>query len=297
MKKYIISLCAAFIAFGAFHLEAYAKKDMALQLYSIRTLIGKPELYAKNHVEVFKKLKAYGYSSVEAASYNEGKFYGVAPEQYRKDVEDAGLVSLSSHTGHRLSQEELASGDISASLAWWDKAIPAHKAAGLSYIVTPSDHFPKSMKEAEILCKYHNAIGQKCKAAGIQYGYHSHSFEFKPIEGTDQFWYDYFIQHTNPEYVFFQMDVYWCMMAQQSPVEYFKKYPGRFTFLHIKDKYEVGQSGMVGFDAIFKNFGLSGTKGYVIEMERTDGTIDIMEGVRRSAEYLQKSKFVKSSYK
>ena len=86
-------------------------------------------------------------------------------------------------------------------------------------------------------------------------------------------------------------------MAQQSPCEYFKKYPGRFTCLHIKDKYELGQSGMVGFDAIFRNYKTSGMKNFVVELERTDGTIDIMEGVKRSANYLRKSKFVKPSYK
>ena len=37
-------------------------------------------------------------------------------------------------------------------------------------------------------------------------------------------------------------------------------------------------------------------KNYVVELEGTDGTIDIMEGVRRSAEYLRSSQFVKASY-
>ncbi|MBP3774550.1 MAG: TIM barrel protein [Bacteroidaceae bacterium] len=273
-----------------------AQKEMSLQLYSLRTLIGKPELYAKNHAEVFKKLKQYGYTGAEAAHYGDGKFYGVSPEQYKKDLEDAGLKSVSSHTAHRLSKEELANHDFTAALEWWDEAIKAHKAAGMKYIVTPSDHFPKSLKEAQTLCDYHNAIGQKCKAAGIKYGYHSHSFEYEKIEGTDVLWYDYFIQNTNPEYVFFQMDVYWCVMAKQAPVHYYKKYPGRFELLHIKDRYELGESGMVGFDAIFNNYKLSGMKGYVVEMEHTDGTIDIMEGVKRCAQYLQNLKEVKASY-
>lgn len=34
-------------------------------------------------------------------------------------------------------------------------------------------------------------------------------------------------------------------------MDYMKKYRGRFEILHIKDKNEIGQSGMVGFDAIF----------------------------------------------
>ena len=45
------------------------------------------------------------------------------------------------------------------------------------------------------------------------------------------------------------------VMGKASPVDYFKKYPGRFRLLHIKDRREIGQSGMVGFDAIFANAG------------------------------------------
>jgi hypothetical protein len=66
--------------------------------------------------------------------------------------------------------------------------------------------------------------------------------------------------------------------------------------LHIKDKYELGESGMIGFDAIFNHASLAGLKDYVVEMEDTDGSISIMEGVKRSAQYLLSSRFVKYSY-
>ena len=49
------------------------------------------------------------------------------------------------------------------------------------------------------------------------------------------------------------MDLYWVVRGQNSPVDYFNKYPGRFKIFHVKDHREIGQSGMVGFDAIFKN--------------------------------------------
>jgi len=133
-----------------------------------------------------------------------------------------------------------------------------------------------------------------CKDAGIEYGYHSHSHEFQKV--GDQVWYDYFIAHTDPSLVFFQMDVYWAVMAQQSPVEYFKKYPGRFHVLHIKDKYEIGESGMVGFDAIFRHATDAGLRDYVVEIEGTDGTIDILEAAKRSANYLRALRSVKKSY-
>lgn len=269
-------------------------KEMALQLYSVRDLIGDAEKYAKNHVEVFQRLRQMGYTAVEAASYRDGKFYGVSPEQFKSDVQVAGLMPLSSHATRVLTDEEVKNHDFTAAMKWWKEAIKAHKAAGMTYIVTPWGDVPKTLEEAQTLCDYHNAVGKLCRESGLLYGYHSHSHEFQEV--GDEAWYNYFVSHTNPEYVFFQMDVYWAVMAQQSPVEWFKKYPGRFRLLHIKDMYELGKSGMVGFDAIFKHVKEAGLHGYVVEMEGTDGTIDIMEGVKRCANYLRRSPFVKASY-
>ena len=106
--------------------------------------------------------------------------------------------------------------------------------------------------------------------------------------------YDYMLEHTNPDLVFFQMDVYWTVRGQQSPVEYFQKYPGRFILLHIKDHKELGQSGMVGFDAIFKNTGVAGTKFLIVEVEQY--TYTPIESVKLSLDYLRNCPLVKESY-
>ena len=58
------------------------------------------------------------------------------------------------------------------------------------------------------------------------------------------------------------------MRGQNSPVDYFNKYPGRFTMLHIKDHREIGQRGMVGYDAIFKNTDTAGVRHIVAEIEK-----------------------------
>ena len=293
-KKLIVALLL-FLPLGGG--QVGAKKQIGLQLYSIREVIGSPAKYAQHHVEVFKKLASWGYTAVEAASYDQGKgtFYGVSPEQFRADCEAAGLECLSSHATRGLNADELKNHDFTEALRWWDKAIADHKAASMKYIVTPGWGVPKTQKEAQTLCDYANAIGQKCRAAGLQYGYHTHSHEYQKVEGTP--WIDFMMQHIDAENMFWQMDTYWCVMGQQSPVQYFKKYPGRFTMLHIKDLYELGESGMVDFNAIFRNATTAGLCDYIVEMEGTDGTIDIMEGVRRCATYLLKNKTVRKSYR
>lgn len=298
MRK-ITLILASLLALGAVSCtggkqdEKPVAKEIGVQLYSIRDVIGNPEAYARNHEEAFKALAQMGYTSVEAACYSDGKLYGVDPEQYKADLEAAGLKSLSTHIGRNLSDEELASGDFTESMKWWDQAIAAHKAAGCKYVVCPSFAVPQTLAGLKTYCDYFNAIGAKCKENGMLFGYHNHSHEFNKVE--DKVIYDFMLENTNPESVFFEMDVYWAIMGHAAPVEYFKKYPGRFTMLHIKDYRELGESGMVGFDAIFNNAGLAGMKDFIVEIEAfTKG--DWKESMKACADYLLKSDFVKATY-
>lgn len=273
------------------------KKDIAIQLYSVRDRIGsyvnQTGKYDTDYSGILKELSQMGYTAIEAAGYNEGKFYNRTPQEFKKDVEAAGLKVLSSHCTKPLSAGELASGDFTESLAWWDIAIKAHKEAGMTYIVTPWLDVPQTVKDLKTYCDYYNEIGKRCKANGLKYGYHNHAHEFQKVEDQVVMM-DYMIENTNPEYVFIEMDVYWVVMGQNSPVDYFNKYPGRFTVLHIKDHREIGQSGMVGFDAIFKNAETAGVKHIVVEVEKYSTTIE--ESIQTSLDYLLDAPFVKTSY-
>ena len=264
-----------------------------MQLYSVRSLIGAFGNNSSDYKPLLDTLAKMGYTAVEAASYADGKLYGADPAQFKADVEAAGMKVLSSHIGRNLSAKELESGDFSESLAWWDGCIAAHKAAGMKYIVMPSMETPKTLKGLQTYCDYFNAIGRKSAEQGIAFGYHNHNFEFQKIE--DQVMYDYMLSHTDPAYVFFEMDVYWTVIADASPVEYFKKYPGRFKILHIKDEKEIGQSGMVGFDAIFRNAATAGVENIVVEVERYSYD-DVARSIKESIDYLEAAPFVPASY-
>lgn len=292
MKK-IITLALLFV-FAAGVMPVDAKKEVCFQMYSVRDKIGDANKYAKNHETVLKELAKYGYTSVEAASYGDGKFYGVSPEQFKADIEAAGLKVLSSHTTRNLNDEEIKNHDFKAALQWWDECIDAHKRAGMKYIVAPWCNVPSTIGAMQTICDFYNEVGKRVKAAGMEFGYHNHSHEYQKVEGKEMML-DYMIQHTNPEYVFFEMDVYWTVRGQASPVEYFNKYPGRFKLLHIKDHNEIGQSGMVGFDAIFNNASKAGMQYWVVELEHAS-TPDIMKGMKESIDYLKKAKFVKAKY-
>lgn len=301
--KIKIILAAMFVLFAVLPHQTItaqkknAKKDIGIQLYSVRDLIkGTNQLgeASTTYIEVLKKLGKMGYTGTEAAGYNNGKFYNRTPEEFKKDIETAGLKVLSSHCTKQLSSDELSSGDFSESLKWWDECIAAHKAAGMTYIVTPWADVPKTVKDLKTYCEYYNEIGKRCKENGMLYGYHNHAHEFQKVE--DQVvMLDYMIENTDPEYVFYEMDVYWVVIGKNSPVDYFNKYPGRFKVLHIKDLREVGQSGMVGFDAIFKNTDTAGVQHIIVEVEKYS-TPNIEKSVQESIDYLLNAPFVKKSY-
>lgn len=233
--------------------------DIYIQLYSVRDDI------KTDFNSTIKGVADIGYTGVEAAGYNDGKFYNLSPIDFKKEIEDSGMKVLSSHAGKSLSKEPSKT-NWEPIWEWWDKAIAAHKSAGMKYLITASMPKPDNIADLQVYCDYYNEIGRRCKEQGIRFGYHNHSFEF--VEIGNKLMYDYMIENTNPEYVFFQMDVYWVVRGGKSPVEYFKRYPGRFEVLHIKDEKELGESGMVGFDAIFKNTAIAGTKYIVVEIER-----------------------------
>ena len=266
------------------------KKEMAVQLYSARQLIGTPELFAKNHEYVLGRLAQMGYTGAEAASYSDGLFSGLQPEAFKAALDKAGLELISSHTTRPLSAQELASGDYSAALKWWDKCIDAHLKAGIPRLVMSYSQKLNTEAELKVMAEYLDAIGRKCNEAGIRFGYHNHAHEFAKIGDTTMM--DYFLENTDPENVFIEMDVYWAVVGGAAPVDYMNKYPGRFEVLHIKDKREIGQSGMVGFDAIFRNFRKAGTEAFVVEMEESS-TPNILKGLRESALYLRNASYVK----
>lgn len=292
MKKILFSLILAcslpslLVSCGDAKDGVLPKKEMAIQLYSMRDTLNR---CGTNYMPVLEQLASWGYTAVEAANYNNGLFYGTTPEEFKANVEKAGMKVLSSHVGHNLNAEEVASHDFGAALDWWKKCIADHKAAGMKYIVNPGMGVPATLADLQTQCDFLNEVGKLCAAEGIKFGYHSHSHEYRRVEGKVM--YDYMIEHTDPQYVFFQMDVYWAVVGGVAPVEYFERYPGRFTLLHIKDRCTLGESGMLGFDAIFNHADVAGLKGFVVEVE-----CDPYPSVEESAAYIRKAPFVKASY-
>ena len=94
------------------------KKDIGIQLYSVRSLIGVFGKSQGDYKPVLKQLADMGYTSVEAASYKDGMLYGQTPEQFRKDVEDAGMRVISTPRCVRFRRSRICRPTAAISTRW-----------------------------------------------------------------------------------------------------------------------------------------------------------------------------------
>ncbi|MFA7065970.1 MAG: sugar phosphate isomerase/epimerase, partial [Dysgonamonadaceae bacterium] len=120
-------------------------KNISIQLYSVR------EDIQRDFKGTIAKVAEAGYKGVEAANYNDGKFYGLTPEEFKNEIEAVGMEVISSHTGRPL-EEKIADTNWDEVWAWWDTAIDAHKRADMKYIVAPWMPTPTTLSDLKEYC-------------------------------------------------------------------------------------------------------------------------------------------------
>ncbi len=104
---------------------------------------------------------------------------------------------------------------------------------------------PFDLPQAQKAVADFNRAGEVLKKEfGITFCYHNHGFEFYPWE--DGTFFDYIIQHTNPKYVGFEMDILWTFFPGHDPAELLLKYPKRFKLMHLKDLKKGVPGDMTG---------------------------------------------------
>ena len=249
-------------------------KNIGIQLVSVH------QEMQTDAVGTIKELSRMGYSYVETFVYDKGTFYGMSPLKFRKVVEDNGMQFLGSMT----FQDLPAADDWESALKWWSNTIDDHVEAGVEYLTTSNNQLKsvKTIKELKRYSAYYNAIGKLCREKGITFAFHNHADEFRFVEGVRI--YDYFLENTNPEYVYFQADIYWMDVGGVKPVDYFKKYPNRFLSWHIKDYKELGASGNIDWMELFHHQEFEVPKYMVAEVE--DYSYPPMYSVQLAWEYL-----------
>ncbi len=279
--RIIMLVAVTSLVFSTFY-SCKPSKNIGLQLYSVRDSI-------KNDVPgAVAKVGKMGYKFVEPAGYRDGKFYGMEPAAFKTLCETNKMTIISSHAGHNVPD----STNYTETMAWWDACIDAHVAAGAKFIVqaSMSRSAYESLAGLKAYCDYFNEVGEKCNARGIRFGYHNHDKEFSTqIDGITI--YNFMLENTDPSKVMFEMDLYWTVVGGANPVDYFNKYPGRFELWHIKDKEEIGASGMMDFASIWANAAKSGMKYGIVEVEQYN--FDQFTSCQKSIDFLNAAEYVK----
>ncbi|HKC35824.1 MAG TPA: sugar phosphate isomerase/epimerase [Chitinophagaceae bacterium] len=257
-------------------------KSLAVQLYTVR------EAVAKNLEGALEQLAGLGYKNIELYGYN-GTFFGKTVSEFKTILANTGIKVLSSH--HTTGIAMKGKGTLTDG---WDKAIEDIHAIGADYMVCaflfPNERTPENYKSLPAMLE---KAGTATKAAGIQFAYHNHDFEFEKLDDT--LVYDFLLKNTSSDLVKMEMDLYWISKAGQDPVAYFEKYPGRFAMWHVKDMEagtkaitEVG-NGTIDFDRIFKARKKAGLKYWFVEQDTSKR--DMFESLKISRDYLAKKNY------
>lgn len=188
-----------------------------IQLYSVRKEM------AEDFEAALAGVREAGFLEVESASLPKKP-----AKELRAALDKAGLKCVSAHRSFV---------DVTKNL---DQTLEFEKEMGVSYIICPGpgrkDPTQKgtlSIEDWQYNAESFNTSGAKLKAAGINFGYHNHWVEFAPVDGKVP--YEELLRICDPKKTTFELDCGWAMVAGHNPADLFKKYPHRFSMLHVKD--------------------------------------------------------------
>jgi sugar phosphate isomerase/epimerase len=264
---------------------------IGVQLYTVR------DAMQSDFEGTIAKVAAVGYKEVEFAGY-----FDHSPKDVRAILDKNGLSAPSCHVGYDLVEKK------------WPETLEAAKIVGHSYIICPwiDEKQRSSLDGWKRAAELFNRAGEASAKAGIQFGYHNHSFEFEPAGSLGgQLPYDFLLAELHPKFVAMEMDLCWISVAGKDPLSYFEKYPGRFPLVHVKDWVKdassssgyqgaMGQSvqygghmadvgqGSIDWKNLFAHSGKAGIKHYFVENDEPKSAFD---AIRTSYAYLHDLKF------
>ena len=115
----------------------------------------------------------------------------------------------------------------------------AAKILGFEYVILPAipEERRKTLDDYRKMADTFNTIGAAAKREGIKFAYHNHGYGLSEVEG--QIPLHLILDNTDPELVFLEMDLFWTIAGRADPIQYLKKYSGRYRSMHVKDMKEL----------------------------------------------------------
>ncbi len=189
------------------------KGPIGLELYSLR------EQFAKDVPSTLDRVRDLGIQYVEVAST-----YKLTPEEFKKQLDAKGLKPISGLFDYARFRDDV------------EGVAREAKTLGLQYVGCAwIAHKTGSFNEADMrgAIAVFNRAGEALAKHGLNFFYHTHGYEFQPYgDGT---LFDLMMKETKPEFVRYEMDIFWIVHPGQDPVKLLEKYGNRFELMHVKD--------------------------------------------------------------
>ena len=257
------------------------KERIGLQLYSLR------EQFAKDVPKTLDQVRDFGIKYVETHST-----YGLTPEKFRAELDSRGLKAVSGHFSYERCRDDVEGVAREAKIL-------GEQYVGCAWIPHKDPFDEKTCREAIMVF---NRAGEALAKHGLKFFYHTHGYEFLPYGNGTLF--DLMMAETKPQFVHYEMDVFWIVHPGQDPVKLLEKYGSRFELMHVKDMKRgtptglfTGHSdvtnnvalgtGVIDWHAVFKAARKAGVKWYFIEDESPTS----VQQIPQSLSYLEKLKF------
>jgi len=232
---------------------------LGAQLYTLRDFIKTYE----DTQETFRYLNGIGIHTVQIS--------GIGPipqEKVAYLVEKYEMDVCVTHIDYNRLKEET------------DTVIAEHKLIGCKNIGIGSMPmlYRFSDEGVETFLEEVREIGPKLSAAGMQFQYHNHAFEFARLENGRRIM-DMLLEDTKPSDLHFILDTYWLQYGGVNPAEYIQKAAGRMEVCHFKDyqftnddgpKFTEVGTGNLNLDACYCACRDTGVEAIVIEQDKCD---------------------------
>ena len=256
-------------------------QELGVQIYSFRNQL-KTDLPG-----TLQKIKDMGLTNLEG----EFSYYGLSIAEFKQLLDRKKMKMVTIAATYEKLQTDLYTimGDA--------------KILGAKYVVChwiPHENNEFTIDHARKAVEVFNEAGKKLREKGITLCYHPHGYEFRPYESGTLF--DYIVTKSNPQYLAFEMDVFWVKHPGQDPVALLKKYPNRFPLMHLKDRRPgtegnqfgtaddetnvVLGTGDVGIAEIMKIARKYGVKHFFIE----DESVHAVDQIPQSLKFLKSLK-------
>lgn len=214
---------------------------VGLGLFSIPSMLDKDfkaafEMLAKMGYQEIEMFGPYPFSTPKAKAnwdaitpnlgFKGSGYFGQKPAEFLRVAKANGLSIPAMHT------------DLDTLTNHMGALAEAANQVGAKYVILPSipDENRKKLDDYKRTAALFNQIGAEAKKYGIHYAYHNHGYGLQVSNGKMPI--DIIFEETDPSLVYFEMDLYWTLAGGADPLSLFKKHPGRYKLMHVKDMKE-----------------------------------------------------------